>query len=754
MVNAPGILANDTPGPNDVLSVLNCGGSSNGSLNSDAQGGFTFTPMANFIGLTTFMCTISNGNGGTDTSTTTLLVTPEGFAVDDTFTIFPGQPLTVNAPGILANDNPGPNDVLSVQTCTGADDGSVTFDTQGGFTFIPLPSFVGVTSFTCTISNGNGETDTSTATVFVTPDGFALDDSFTIPPEQPFTVNAPGLLANDLSGPNDVLSVQGCSMDGSNQNSGTLTFNVQGGFTFDPMPNFIGEVIFMCVITNGNGGSDTSTTTIVVTPDGFAIDDTFTTPPGQTLSVNAPGILENDNPGSNDVLSVQSCSMTNPSSGTLTFDMQGGFTYIPSSSFEGATSFICVVSNGNGGIDTSTSTIFVTPDGFAVDDTFTIPPGQPLTVNAPGLLANDLAGPNDVLSVQSCSVDIQNTNSGIVTFNAQGGFTFTPMPSFVGVTSFTCTISNGNGGTDTSTTSVIVASDGFAVDDTYTIPPGQPFTVNAPGLLANDISGPNDVLSVQSCSMNGSNSASGTLNFDMQGGFTFTPTANFLGVTGFTCTISNGNGGTDTSTTSIIVTSNPSTGFTVPDTFITPPGQTIIINAPGILGNDNPGPDGILIVQLCTQPNVGTLDNWNAQGSFTYTPPSDGFTGIAFFTCTVVNGSGGSDTSQINISIMSPPTPSVPTISPAPTPLATLLPPSGGGLGGGGGFLSQLTTLSSAFFQGVLDLSFTTVNGASSLFQLIFTFIFGSLLGGIGGISIWGLWDWFYYYCLSYYCYY
>ena len=420
-------------------------------------------------------------------------------------------------------------------------------------------------------------------------------------------------------------------------------------------------------------------------------------------------------------------------------------------------SFECTVSNSNGETDTSTTTVFVVDSsiGFGVDDIYTVPVGQTFSVNAPGILSNDIAPPGGVLSAQNCILN--QSNSGTLSSNPQGGFTFIPAANFVGVASFTCTISDGIGGTDPSTTSILVVdpSAGFTVLDPFITPPGQPLIVDAPGILGNDTPGPGETLSVQSCNL--SNSNSGFLSFNPQGGFTFIPAANFVGIASFTCTVSNSNGSTDTSTSIVFVGTGTipgpgEDGFTVDDAYMIQSGRQLSVDAPGILANDIAGPGEVLTVQSFTQPSSGTL-SMNPQGGFTFMP-SSGFTGVVSFECTVSNSNGGTDTSTITVNVIASPTaPSAPTISPAPTTTAfpTKIPDSGGGQGG---FISQISALWSTFFQGVLALSFGTVNGVSSVFQLIFTFIFGGILGGLGGISIWGLWDWFYYYCLSYYCYY
>ncbi len=69
------LLANDTDVEGDTLSVTSVGNASHGSV-SFADGAIVFTPEANYNGPATFEYTISDGQGGSDTATVTLLVTP------------------------------------------------------------------------------------------------------------------------------------------------------------------------------------------------------------------------------------------------------------------------------------------------------------------------------------------------------------------------------------------------------------------------------------------------------------------------------------------------------------------------------------------------------------------------------------------------------------------------------------------------------------------------------------------------------
>ncbi|MEM9536067.1 MAG: Ig-like domain-containing protein, partial [Cyanobacteria bacterium P01_E01_bin.45] len=80
----------------DDLTVLGNTDPSNGDVVVNADGTFTYTPNANFVGTDTFIYTISDGNGGTDTATVTITVNPDapinsGTPGDDIITGDPGD---------------------------------------------------------------------------------------------------------------------------------------------------------------------------------------------------------------------------------------------------------------------------------------------------------------------------------------------------------------------------------------------------------------------------------------------------------------------------------------------------------------------------------------------------------------------------------------------------------------------------------------------------------------------------------------
>lgn len=191
---------------------------------------------------------------------------------------------------------------------------------------------------------------------------------------------------------------------------------------------------------------------------------------------------------------------------------------------------------------------------MAVPDVFTMLQDEPLMVEAPGHLANDYDPDGDPILWVSFSTPSNGSMSGTGT---DGAFTFTPDPGFSGLESISYTISDGNGGADTSKMLMRVLDEQnrapIAVPDVFTVPVNTSLEVTAPGHLLNDIDRDGDSISWVSFSSPSNGSVSGTTT---QGSFTYTPNSGFSGLDEFNYTIVDGNGGVSTSKLLIRVLEN------------------------------------------------------------------------------------------------------------------------------------------------------------------------------------------------------
>src|SRR5439155_628171 len=107
-VAAPGVLANDTDVDGDTLSAVLVSQPTHGSLTLNANGSFTYTPMANYNG--THFLTYKANDGQTDSGIATVTITIAAVndapvAVNDSYSTAEDTTLNVAGPGVLANDS-------------------------------------------------------------------------------------------------------------------------------------------------------------------------------------------------------------------------------------------------------------------------------------------------------------------------------------------------------------------------------------------------------------------------------------------------------------------------------------------------------------------------------------------------------------------------------------------------------------------------------------------------------------------------
>ncbi|WNG60199.1 tandem-95 repeat protein [Archangium gephyra] len=545
------VLANDSSSPDsgETLVVTAVSTAANGTVTLSG-GVVRYQPNANFNGTDTFTYTVSDGSGGTATATVTVTVTSVNdlpTAANDSATVAEDSAATVI--NVLANDSSSPDtgETLAVTAVSTAANGTVTLS-GGVVRYQPNANFNGTDTFTYTLSDGNGGTATGTVTVTVTAVNdppTAVNDTLTVAEDSGATVV--DVLANDSSAPDtgETLAVTAVSTAAN----GTVTLSA-GVVRFTPAANFNGTTSFTYTLSDGNGGTATGTVTVTVTavndPPTVANDTLMVDEDSAATVVN---VLANDSsaPETGETLTVTAVS-TAPN-GTVT--LSGGVVrYQPKANFNGTDTFTYTVSDGNGGSATGTVTVTVRPVNdppTVVNDSLTMSQTDG-TVVVP-VLANDSSAPD---SGETLVVTAVSTAANATVTLSGGVVRFTPNAGFLGTTSFTYTVSDGNGGTATGTVTVTVIDTNnppTAANDSLTVAEDSAATVV--NVLANDSTAPDtgETLTVTAVST----AANGTVT--LSGGVVrFTPAPDFAGTTSFTYTVSDGNGGTATATVNVTVT--------------------------------------------------------------------------------------------------------------------------------------------------------------------------------------------------------
>lgn len=292
---------------------------------------------------------------------------------------------------------------------------------------------------------------------------------------------------------------------------------------------------------------------ILLTSPPTGVDDSYSATVDQTLNVAASGVLANDSDPDGDPLTA-SLSMP-PVNGSVTLNSDGSFAYTPNSGFTGQDSFSYQPFDGMYTGNNATVTIDVSAGGgggggsapTGAADSYSATADQTLNVSAPGVLMNDTDPDGDSLT----AVLGQNPQNGSLTLNADGSFGYTPNTGFTGQDSFTYQPNDGTHSGAATTVTLDVGSGGgggqndpAAAPDTYTAE-WTSLSVAAPGILSNDT----DPNSLPLTAVMDTNVSSGTLTFNSDGSFDYTPNAGFVGTDSFTYHVTNG---TETSMTETV----------------------------------------------------------------------------------------------------------------------------------------------------------------------------------------------------------
>ena len=340
-----GVLSNDSDsdGGPSALTASYVDGPSHGSLSLNANGGFTYTPTANYSGADSFRYSAYDGLGYSGNATVSLTINPVADAPVATSNTYSGSEdtlMTIPAPGVLANDSDPDGDILNPVLVEDVAHGTLSLNSNGGFTYQPQSNYNGTDNFTYYATDGVLNSNTVAVTLDISAVNdlpTANTDSYNTNEDTPLNVPAPGVLSNDsdLDGPNSLTASKV-----SDPAHGYLSFNSDGSFSYTPAINYYGSDSFTYRVSDGVEQSNIATVSINVASVNdapTANSNAYTLNQGTILSVLMPGVLGNDSDPEGSVLTAVLSS--NVSHGTLTLNSNGSFTYKPVSSFAGSDSF-------------------------------------------------------------------------------------------------------------------------------------------------------------------------------------------------------------------------------------------------------------------------------------------------------------------------------------------------------------------------------------------------------------------------------
>ncbi len=585
-----------------------------------------------------------DGSAGCGASDSIVVSNAAPVATDDSDTAAEDTAVTV---AVLSNDGDVDGDALSVTGATDPPNGTAVDNGDGTITYTPDTGWGGIDSFDYTVSDGNGGSDTGTVSITVSSvnsDPVAVDDSGTTAEDTVLNVAAPGVLSNDTDGDSDPLSVTGST----DPPHGTAAVNADGSFTYTPDANYHGADSFDYTVSDGQGGTDTGTVSITVTsvndPPVAHAEGPYNVQEGWGIFWPAPGVLTNDS-DIDGPMPISAILVTGPQhAASFVFRADGYFDYVPESDWNGTDSFSYLVYDGDLSSGPVTISFNVTPvndSPVAVDDAVTTDEDTPVIVD---VVPNDTDVDGDTLHVTG----ITAAAHGIAVLNPDDSITYSPEQDYQGSDSVDYTISDGHGGTDTGTLAITVNAVNdppVAVNDTATTAEGTPVTVD---FLGNDTDVDGDTLTRLSSTA----PAHGVLQLNPDGTVTYTPNAGYNGTDSWDYVVSDGQGGTDTGTVTVTVTSvsDPPVANQDGPLTVAEDGH-LAASAPGVLGNDADLDSDPLTADLVSGTFHGAL-NLNADGSFTYDPGAN-YHGTDSFSYRAYDGALYSNTITVSINVTS-----------------------------------------------------------------------------------------------------
>jgi large repetitive protein len=645
---ANGVLINDhDPDGGSLYAVLRAL-PAHGTIALSADGGFTYTPAADFIGTDRFEYSAGSGSLVGASTAVTLNVSQVNDAVDDNYATNDNQVLDVPAPlGLLANDIIAAGESATIELATQPHLGQLDLDADGGFRYVPNGAS-GIDQFGYRLlSNG---IRSAPAQVTITVNDLneapvANDDQYVVDRAHTLVISSPGVLLNDVDPDGDPMTAR-VVIDPL---IGSLALAPNGSFTYTPPADFTGQASFRYEVSDNHGLRAQANVVINVNDHLAPLPDAYTLDEGEVLFIDAPGVLANDSiipQGTLRIVVVQA-----PALGTLQIANDGSFVYRTNSpdasgedSFRYRLEDSSVVSYP---VDVRLTISAVNDPPNANADHYLTDENVEFDLAAPGVLVND----TDVDDAQLLARIGTAPAHGDVVVRPDGSLSYVPEVNFRGVDTFTYEAVDAAGATSEATVSIDVTQPPTATNDVYLVDVDTPLEVSDPleGLLVNDHDAPEDD---ELTAILGALPAHGELELNPDGTFRYEPDLGYMGIDTFTYQVSDGHSSSNFGnvTLAVGITSLPRAN---PDSYSTNEDEQLVIDASeGVLANDTDAdtPHENLQAFLVGFDWRNLTVTLAADGSFIAMPRAN-FYGETFFIYQVYDGTSVSNAARVNITV-------------------------------------------------------------------------------------------------------
>ncbi|MEZ8483170.1 tandem-95 repeat protein [Vibrio splendidus] len=436
--------SSDIEGDVSIDSVTYSG--SDGVLEINGNGTYTFSPNENFSGEIALDVVVADEEGATDATTAginVLEVNDPPVAGPTSYTIDEDSVLTFSESQVLLNASDVEGEVaIDSVTYTGRD-GVFEDNGDGTYTFSPNENFNGDVSLAVVVTDEEGATEATTAGITVlevNDPPIAGSTSYSVNEDEVITISAEQLLANasDIEGEVAIDSVNYTGADG------IFTDNGDGTFSFAPNANFDGDVSLDVIVTDEDGATVATSASIDVLPINdppVSGDLAYSIDEDGSITLTQEQLLSQASDVDGDDLTASNLSAGD--NATVVDNGDGTFTVTPDANFNGDIDLSFDISDGTESI-VANADLTVNPvnDLPTTSDVYAnVDEDNVITITQEQLLANaaDIEGDDLVAS----DLTLVGDDATIVD-NGDGTFSITPSENFNGYIDVAYSISDGD----------------------------------------------------------------------------------------------------------------------------------------------------------------------------------------------------------------------------------------------------------------------------------------------------------------------
>ncbi len=357
------LLANDQDPDSDQLSIKQVTNGEYGEVTNKEKGTVIYQPEADYTGQDTFTYTVSDSEGATDKAEVTIKIEEKINGVQANADLATGTKNSSIEIDVVANDTSQNGESLTITDLGEPEQGKVTKSSSGRVVYSPKKDYTGQDSFSYTVSDEQGNTDTAQVTVI-----FKSDSEDNSQQEHSSTTSSPSsfptaqddikqvqagksiqleVLANDQSKVKEKLTIQRIT----DPQHGEVEPADQRKIKYRANEDYSGQDSFKYTIVNSQGNTDTAQVKITVTDS----QEEFT-PADKQLSVTTGEEVTIDVLANNEAemkagnLSLQEVNQAKQ--GQVKKNSSGQITYVAPEDYQGRDQFTYTFSDQQGKVGT------------------------------------------------------------------------------------------------------------------------------------------------------------------------------------------------------------------------------------------------------------------------------------------------------------------------------------------------------------------------------------------------------------------